>query len=255
MHSRLPETSGGYVPLSLFPSAMIHDLYRLAFRLWRVRRFQWFLDAVKPGPGCSVVDVGGYWWNWYERAPAFGSVLCVNPGEAGEIDGARLPNVSQVMGDGCALSYPDGSFDIAFSNSVIEHVGGPAKQAAFAAEVRRIGRKVWIQTPALECPFEPHLLCLGLHCPQGPGSTVLTPRPSRISSTTPVFCRVGNSDPSSRTAGFSRNASSGFFRSPTSPFGNDGVHRGCVRMRCPSGLPTRRTLSEFHGRTGPSARA
>ena len=27
---------------------MIHDLYRLVFRLWRVRRFQWFLEMVKP---------------------------------------------------------------------------------------------------------------------------------------------------------------------------------------------------------------
>lgn len=142
---------------------MIHDLYRLVFRLWRVRRFQWFLETVKPGPRCILIDVGGYWWNWHERASAFGSILCVNPGEAGDADGSGLPNVRQVVGDGCALSDPDGCYDIAFSNSVIEHVGGPDRQAAFAAEVRRVGRKVWVQTPALECPFEPHLLCLGLH--------------------------------------------------------------------------------------------
>ena len=74
-----------------------------------------------------------------------------------------MPNVRQEKGDGCALPYADQSFEIAFSNSVIEHVGDLSKQTAFAREVRRVGRKVWVQTPALECPFEPHLLAIGLH--------------------------------------------------------------------------------------------
>ena len=142
---------------------MIHDFYRVVFRRWRVRRFQWFLEAVRPRPGCTLLDVGGYWWNWTDRAGAFGSILCVNPVEAGDGTAAGLPNVRQEKGDGCALSHADGSFDIAFSNSVIEHVGDLAKQEAFAREVRRVGRQVWVQTPALECPFEPHLLAVGLH--------------------------------------------------------------------------------------------
>lgn len=142
---------------------MIHDFYRVVFRRWRVRRFQWFLEAARPGPGCTLVDVGGYWWNWVGRAGSFGSIVCVNPVEAGDGTAAGLPNVRQEKGDGCALRHGDGSFDIAFSNSVIEHVGDLAKQEAFAREVRRVGRKVWVQTPALECPFEPHLLAVGLH--------------------------------------------------------------------------------------------
>ncbi|MFM8418720.1 MAG: methyltransferase domain-containing protein [Verrucomicrobiota bacterium] len=142
---------------------MIHGFYKLIFKRWRVRRFQWFIAAIQPGPACSLLDVGGYWWNWQGRASAFGSILCVNPVEAGDGAASGEPNVRQCKGDGCALAFPDASFDVAFSNSVIEHVGNLEKQAAFAREVRRVGRKVWLQTPARECPFEPHLLAFGLH--------------------------------------------------------------------------------------------
>ena len=142
---------------------MLYGFYQLIFRNWRARRHRWFLDTIRPGPGCSMVDVGGYWWNWQGRAGDFGSILCVNPVDVGDGSNSGEPNVRQVRGDGCALDFPDGSFDIAFSNSVIEHVGTADQQAAFAREVRRIGRRVWVQTPALECPFEPHLLAFGLH--------------------------------------------------------------------------------------------
>jgi hypothetical protein len=142
---------------------MIHHFYQWVFKRWRVRRFQYFLATVRPGPGSTLVDIGGYWWNWIDRAGSIGSVLCVNPVDAGDGTAAGLPNVRQEKGDGCSLTYADGSFDIAFSNSVIEHVGDFSQQRAFAKEVRRVGRKIWVQTPALECPFEPHLLAIGLH--------------------------------------------------------------------------------------------
>jgi hypothetical protein len=48
--------------------------------------------------------------------------------------------------------------DIAFSNSVIEHLGTWEKQQAFAHEARRVARKLWIQTPARSFPIEAHLL-------------------------------------------------------------------------------------------------
>ena len=54
-------------------------------------------------------------------------------------------------------------YDIVFSNSVIEHVGEWQDQQAFAREVRRVGGKLWVQTPARECPFEPHYLAPFIH--------------------------------------------------------------------------------------------
>jgi SAM-dependent methyltransferase len=53
------------------------------------------------------------------------------------------------------LPFADGAFDLAFSNSVIEHV---ADRAAFAAEVMRVARGWWVQTPASSFPVEPHAL-------------------------------------------------------------------------------------------------
>jgi SAM-dependent methyltransferase len=60
------------------------------------------------------------------------------------------------------LPFGDGEFDFAFSNSVIEHVD-PAQRAAFAAEIRRVARGWWVQTPAFGFPIEPHSLLPAAH--------------------------------------------------------------------------------------------
>lgn len=57
------------------------------------------------------------------------------------------PNQTTVVGDGTRLAFEDQSFDLVYSNSVIEHLGTWEKQQAFAAEARRVGRGYWIPTP------------------------------------------------------------------------------------------------------------
>jgi len=47
--------------------------------------------------------------------------------------------------------------------STIEHVHSLDRQRAFASEVRRVGRGLWLQTPARSFPFEPHWLGLFIH--------------------------------------------------------------------------------------------
>jgi hypothetical protein len=61
------------------------------------------------------------------------------------------------------LQFSDGEFDIVFSNSVIEHLGTWEAQQRFAREVRRVGRRYWVQTPAREFIIEPHLLTPCIH--------------------------------------------------------------------------------------------
>jgi hypothetical protein len=68
-----------------------------------------------------------------------------------------------IVGDGCALPFPNKSYPLVFSNSVIEHVGNYERQKAFAKEARRVGLALWIQTPAFEFPFEPHFLAPFIH--------------------------------------------------------------------------------------------
>ena len=74
-----------------------------------------------------------------------------------------LPNsapwISTVVGDALDLhAFADGSFDVVFSNSVIEHVGDLDDQRQMAAEIRRVGRAFMVQTPNRFFPLEPHFL-------------------------------------------------------------------------------------------------
>ena len=70
---------------------------------------------------------------------------------------ASRHNLRYIEGDGCNVEgIADQSFDFVFSNSVIEHVGGPERRRAFANEIRRIGRSYWVQTPSIWFPIEAH---------------------------------------------------------------------------------------------------
>lgn len=55
------------------------------------------------------------------------------------------------------LPFADDEFDLAYSSSVIEHLP-PGRRAAFAAELRRVARGWFVQTPAFSFPVEPHAL-------------------------------------------------------------------------------------------------
>ena len=54
--------------------------------------------------------------------------------------------------------FEDNSFDIAFSNSVIEHVGGWEDQRMMADEMLRVGKRLYLQTPNRYFLVEPHFL-------------------------------------------------------------------------------------------------
>jgi hypothetical protein len=62
-----------------------------------------------------------------------------------------------MVGDATRLPFADASFDIVFSNSAIEHVGGPAEQRRMLAEMARVARGgLFLQTPCRWFPVEPH---------------------------------------------------------------------------------------------------
>lgn len=60
------------------------------------------------------------------------------------------------------LPFGDKQFDLAYSNSLLEHLAPPVRPA-FAAEVKRIARGWFIQTPAASFPVEPHSLLPCVH--------------------------------------------------------------------------------------------
>ena len=141
--------------------ARYHSLYRLIFKHWRQKRFALFIRTIQPRPSESLLDVGGTAEFWEKRSDLVANIDVVNV-ETAPREQSR-GNIRILIGDGCALPMADNSYDIGFSNSVIEHVGSWHRQQQFAAEIRRVGRKLWVQTPARGCPLEPHYLGLFVH--------------------------------------------------------------------------------------------
>jgi len=58
--------------------------------------------------------------------------------------------------DGLNLPFEDGSFDLVYSNAVIEHVGLEPEQRRFLAEHARVGRWWIATTPNKAFPIESH---------------------------------------------------------------------------------------------------
>ena len=69
---------------------------------------------------------------------------------------AAYPGIQTVQADARDLPFEDKSFDLVYSNAVIEHVGGFSDQARMAAEVRRVGKRWFLTTPNRWYPFEFH---------------------------------------------------------------------------------------------------
>jgi len=140
----------------------IHAVYDVFLRRFRRARMRAFAERFRPGPSTTILDVGGTTYNWNLLGTP-GHLTLVNLELPREGVDALPPNVTVVIGNGTRLDFEADSFDVAFSNSVIEHLGGWPAQQAFAAELRRVGRGVWVQTPARGFPVEPHLLGLFIH--------------------------------------------------------------------------------------------
>lgn len=102
----------------------------------------------------SVIDVGGSDAYWIHAAwrPKDLTILNIDPRPQ-----VHCPNSRYVQADALSIPFPSSAFDLAMSNSVIEHV---PDQTKFASEMLRVGKRVYCQTPAKEFPVEPH--CLGL---------------------------------------------------------------------------------------------
>ena len=140
-------------------------VYALLFKIWRAKRFKLFQNIIKPSSAQTLLDVGGYPWGWLSFPPCVKGITCLNVHPV-NWDSQQSPqhNISVAVGDARHMhELGDKEYAIVFSNSVIEHVGEWQDQQAFAREVRRVGGKLWVQTPARECPFEPHYLAPFIH--------------------------------------------------------------------------------------------
>ena len=130
---------------------------------------------MKPNPGALILNIGA-------TAPHLGEALTGESrngsGEQPELDPLwetfrvvglnldhdnsrsyvdfhRRPDRTGVTADACLLPFPDKSFDIVYSNAVIEHVPR-ALHKSMATEIMRVGRSWFITTPNFWYPMEMH---------------------------------------------------------------------------------------------------
>jgi SAM-dependent methyltransferase len=133
----------------------------------RRRKFGLFMETMAPTESTTVLDIGvddvGFGDDSGCRTLNFFEALYPWPQQVtalGVHEGARFresyPQASYVQGDALALPFEDDEFDIAFSNAVIEHVGGPAEQRRFVNEALRVSRRAFVTTPNRWFPVEVH---------------------------------------------------------------------------------------------------
>lgn len=125
----------------------------------RRRRFELFLSLLATVKGhVEILDIGGtqqFWDLMLGDNPADLRVTLLNI-EHQTVSSSRFVST---VGDARAMTrLADAGFDVVFSNSVIEHVGSYDDQRRMADEVRRVGRRLFIQTPNKRFPLEPHFL-------------------------------------------------------------------------------------------------
>jgi SAM-dependent methyltransferase len=142
------------VPTDVYGTARGQTRARLASPLAaraRERRHARFFGLTGLQPGMEVLDVGCGRLGLRAHEPDLaitGVDLVARPEYPGPF----------VQADAAAgLPFPDGAFDLVYCSSVIEHVPR-ARRAALAAELRRVGRGLYVQTPARGFPLEPHAL-------------------------------------------------------------------------------------------------
>jgi hypothetical protein len=132
----------------------------LASRL-RARRLAFFANLLSSlSRPVTILDVGGTtaFWNNLDFAKDGVKVIILNV-KSEESDDARFESI---VGDARDLSaFESKSIDVVYSNSVIEHVGTFEDQKKMAAEVRRVAKRYFVQTPNAWFPIEPHFLFPG----------------------------------------------------------------------------------------------
>jgi len=122
----------------------------------RARRHARFFALTRLPPDARVLDLG---------CGAIGLRALEPELDITGVDLAERPDYAGpfVRADAAAgLPFADDEFDLVYCSSVIEHVP-PERRAAFAAELRRVGRGWFVQSPAFSFPIEPHSLLPGAH--------------------------------------------------------------------------------------------
>lgn len=158
VRSAAPRNRVTYDPAAVARIDQLRELVRShvsnATRRPRAARF---IEVMHPGSAATILDIGaddGAFWmrfvapevrrDWRIFAC---DVVAVSPCEA---------ITASFVADARSLPLPDLSVDIAFSNSVLEHVGDLPFQRQYAREIQRVAKRYFVEVPNKHFPIEPH---------------------------------------------------------------------------------------------------
>jgi hypothetical protein len=127
------------------------------FREKRLANFEkLFFKTFDNQTDLSILDVGGtdYFWKNSKIPDLPGiKITLLNL----HLEETSHPNISALKGDATNMvQFESRSFDLVFSNSVIEHLYTFENQQKMALEIQRVGKHHFIQTPYRYFPIEAH---------------------------------------------------------------------------------------------------
>ncbi len=150
---------------------MIMNLAKAVSKYNRNRKWETFLSEFSPAMDLKVLDVG---YSSVEEAPRtisnylekyypYPDMITALGIQDPTIFRKQYPGVKALQYDGGTFPFKDKSFDICWSNAVIEHVGNLEQQVNFIKEIRRVSKSAFVTTPNRFFPVETHTLLPLLH--------------------------------------------------------------------------------------------
>ena len=135
----------------------------------RAAMYELFLRELRPTANTTILDLGvsdeeGPETNMLEKLyPWRDEITCVGLGDGGRLL-ESYPEVSYVrIARNERLPFDDQSFDVAWCNAVLEHVGGERERVAFVQEILRVCRSIFLTVPNRWFPIEHHTSIPLLH--------------------------------------------------------------------------------------------
>lgn len=127
---------------------------------FRSKRFlffeQLFWESYQGKKSINILDLGGTEEFWKDKSLLKNDNVKITLLNI-SAQPVNHPNLESVAGDATNLTeFEDHSFDLVFSNSVIEHLYTSENQIKMANEIRRVGKKYFVQTPNKYFVIEPH---------------------------------------------------------------------------------------------------
>lgn len=142
---------------------LVYQISHFVSRYNRNRKWHLFQKCVFFDKKTTVLDVGFNDEEYYsdienyleKNYPFLNNVTALGIQEPKKFS-KRYPEVTTVVYDGVDFPFPDKSFDICWSNAVLEHVGDLDRQVHFVKEIARVSKKFFITTPNRYFPVEVH---------------------------------------------------------------------------------------------------